>query len=75
MKNSFFYQIVKYTYAQQGIEAMRIQEKHRILEVGVGGQSTLEKFLPNDIITFIDVESLDEVLDDNTLFSNRGTIG
>lgn len=70
MKNSFFYQIVKYTYAQQGIEAMRIQEKHRILEVGVGGQSTLEKFLPNDIITFIDVESLDEVLDDNTLFSN-----
>lgn len=59
MKDIFFHQIVKYTYAKQGIEAMRTQEKHRILEIGADSCSNLGEYLPDDTIMYLDVTSLD----------------
>lgn len=65
MKDKIFHQIVRYTYAQQAVNAMRTQEKHRILEVGAGAHGNLAEYLPNDDITFLDVNLPEEVLADS----------
>lgn len=64
MKDKIFHQIVRYTYAQQAVESLRTKEKHRILEVGAGAHGNLAEYLPNDEITFLDVNLPEEVLAD-----------
>ena len=64
MRNKIFHQIVRYVYAQQAINALRTQKNHKILEVGAGAHANLAEYLPDDTITFLDVDLPEEVLKD-----------
>lgn len=64
MKNKIFHQIVRYEYAKCAVNSMRHQKKHTILEVGAGSHGNLALYLPDDEITFLDLEFSDEILSD-----------
>lgn len=64
MIKNIFHQIVRYDYAQKAINAMRTSERHSILEVGAGAHGNLSNYLPNDELTFLDIELPEEVLED-----------
>lgn len=64
MKETIFHQTVRYEYAKCAINAMREKECHSILEVGSGTHGNLAKYLPNDLITFLDINIPEEVLRD-----------
>lgn len=65
MKNKIFHQVVRYTYAQQAVNAMRNKESHTILEVGAGAHANLADYLKADDIVFLDLDLPNEVLGDS----------
>lgn len=64
VKDKIYHQIVRYTYAQQAVNALRKSKKHTILEVGAGAHANLAQYLPEDDITFLDLVLPEEVLAD-----------
>ena len=65
MKNKIFHQMVRYVYAQWAINNLRTQKSHKILEVGSGAHANLAEYLPDDAITFLDIDLPKEVLKDS----------
>lgn len=65
MKDKIFHQIVRYEYARCAINSMRTKRKHSILEVGAGAHGNLANYLPEDAITFLDLNLPEEILSDS----------
>lgn len=51
-----FDQYQRYKHVQEMIELIREDKSYKILEVGANEHKNLEKFLPNDSITYLDIE-------------------
>lgn len=64
MKDLIFHQAVRYEYAKGAVNRMRTRKSHSILEVGAGGHGNLAIYLPDDRITFLDLDLPQEVLED-----------
>ena len=65
MQELIFHQHSRYTLAKAVIEKNRSKPSYTILEVGSGAHGNLADFLPNDQITFLDVDLPEEVLGDS----------
>lgn len=70
LKNIIFHQFQRYKTAQILLDSMRRKKSHTILEVGSGSHGNLGKFLPNDLITY-----LDEVLSPEALAKKKFVLG
>ncbi len=73
MKDKVFHQIVRYSYAKQAVNAMRTKKRHRILEVGAGAHGNLGHYLPEDDLTFLDIDLPEEVLEDSRFVRGDAT--
>lgn len=63
MSTTLFDQYQRYNNARKIIEGLRINnETFRILEVGANEHRNLEKFLPQDSITYLDIQLPEELL-------------
>lgn len=59
-----FDQYQRYKHIEEIINLVRKNEKHTILEVGANEHKNLQKFLPNDEITYLDIEVPEHLLND-----------
>ena len=73
MTKKIFHQVVRYIYAQWAINGLRTQKSHKILEVGSGAHANLAKYLPDDSITFLDIDLPKEVLKDPRFVTGDAT--
>lgn len=51
-----FDQYQRYKHVQEIVDLIRDEKTYKILEVGANEHKNLEKFLPNDSITYLDIE-------------------
>ncbi|MEK3682346.1 class I SAM-dependent methyltransferase [Paenibacillus sp. FSL R10-2736] len=74
MKNSAFDQYQRYNNIRNIINEMRCDnEKYRILEVGANEHRKLEKFLPLDNITYLDIQLPEELQKDPSFILGDAT--